>query len=87
MKRVLCVWLPNWPVQRIFIARPELEQRALVLHARDPRRGERVVYCSEAAWQCGVRPGMALAEAAALGGGKEALRHKGNKAVFDDFQT
>jgi protein ImuB len=38
----------------------------LILHARDPRRGELVVATDAAASACGVRPGQPLAEAAAL---------------------
>ena len=36
MRRVLCIWLPNWPLQRILIARPE---RALADKLRDLRGG------------------------------------------------
>lgn len=45
---------------------PELRQSALVLHARDARRGQLVVHLSQAARQWGVRPGMSLSEASAL---------------------
>ena len=38
----------------------------ILLHARDPRRGELVVACSDAALARGVRLNMPLAEAAAL---------------------
>ena len=66
MKRVLCIWLPNWPVQRLVAARPELKFRPVVLHARDPRRGHLVAYSSTAARQLGIKPGLPLAEAEAL---------------------
>jgi protein ImuB len=66
MKRVVCIWLPNWPIQRLVMARPELKGRAVVLHARDPHRGLCVAACSAAARRGGVRLGMPLAEAAAL---------------------
>ena len=65
-KRVLCIWLPNWPIQRLVVAQPELNGRALVLVARAPRQGERVVYVSSAACRHGVRVGMPLAEVTAL---------------------
>jgi protein ImuB len=42
----------------------------LLLHARDPRRGELVMACNAAARERGVRLGMPLAEAAALAGKK-----------------
>ena len=66
MKRILCLYLPHWPLQRLLVARPELESQAVVLHARDPRRGESVVTCCWRAWARGIRPGMSLAEAGAL---------------------
>ena len=40
--------------------------RPLILHARDPRRGELVTACNSAAAAQGVRPALPLAEAAAL---------------------
>jgi protein ImuB len=66
MKRVLCVWLPRWSIQRFRHAHPALSERPLVLHA--PARGGRLVVasCSPAASRAGVVPGMALAEARAL---------------------
>jgi protein ImuB len=54
-------------VQRLIVAQPELNGRAVVLHQRDARRGELVRACSAAACQLGIQPGMPLAEAAALG--------------------
>ena len=64
MERVLSIWLPDWPLQRLLVARPELKDRAVVLYDRDSGRGERVVVCSPAAHDRGVRVGMPLAEAA-----------------------
>lgn len=66
MKRLLCIRLPSWPIQRLVVAQPELNGRMIILHARDPRRGQQVVGCSRAAYRSGVRTGMALAEATAL---------------------
>lgn len=66
MKRALCIWLPEWPIQRIVAARRELEQALLVLHARDSRRGRLVVGCCAKAHAVGVRTGMPLAEVSAL---------------------
>ncbi len=95
-RRVLCLYLPEWPIQRL---RGELKRQnsefriqnsknatpaaysafcilhsalPVVLHARDPRRGDVVVACGAAAYERGVRVGMPLAEAAALSehGGK-----------------
>ncbi len=58
----MCVWLPQWPLQRLRSAQPELKRCELVLYA--PERGcFRVVACSG---KYGVRMGMPLAEATAL---------------------
>jgi protein ImuB len=64
MRRSLCLYLPNWPIQRLLAARNP--PSPVLLHARDPRRGDLIVACNAAAGQCGVRLQMPLAEAAAL---------------------
>jgi protein ImuB len=65
MNRILCLWLPNWPVQRRVGEKPELDDQPLVLHAT--RMGKTMVTaCSDAAAAKGVAPGMPLAEARAL---------------------
>ncbi|MGE0758754.1 MAG: DNA polymerase Y family protein, partial [Pirellulaceae bacterium] len=66
MKRMLCIWFPHWPLQRLLVAKPELEQRAVILYSRWGNRGQRVTACSAQAAAAGVRPGMPLAEATAL---------------------
>ncbi|MGE5192444.1 MAG: Y-family DNA polymerase, partial [Deltaproteobacteria bacterium] len=75
MKRVLCLWLPHWPLQRICLVQPELKGRPVVLYggatntpaAQSGRgTGQQVRHCSRAAVGAGVRPGMPLAEAQAL---------------------
>lgn len=66
LKRVLCIWLPSWPIQRLIVVQPELKHQAILLHHRDARRGELVVHCSPAAWRCGARPFRPLAEAQSL---------------------
>ena len=77
MRRILCIHLPNWPIQSALgrLAARKAAQVAdlpLLLHARDPRRGELVIACNTAAGNCGVRPDMPLAEASTLAnrGGK-----------------
>ena len=67
MKRVLCVWLPNWPLQRLFAAQPELKGRPVVLY-NDARLnagspGLHVLICSRQAALQGVEAGLTLAEA------------------------
>jgi len=83
MKRVLCVWLPRWPLEQLLDARPELKasrfaRTALVLYEQQPRAGLRIVACSPQAAVRGIRAGMPLAEAAALSGCEE----KGTGAAF-----
>ena len=61
----MCVWLLNWPIQRLQNMQPELRSRPLVLYAAV--RGKMVVTAvSQEARRRGVVPGMSLAEANAL---------------------
>ena len=72
MKRTMCVWVPNWPVQRV--RHESGDDRPLILFA--PSRGAlAVTACSHRAAQGGVRPGMPRGEAEALwAGAKTAAR-------------
>jgi protein ImuB len=65
MARILCLWLPNWPIQRVVQCRPELKNRAVALAADGPRGGQ-VTACSSEAVAQSVRPEMPVAEAQAL---------------------
>jgi protein ImuB len=65
MSRILCLWLPNWPIQRLSRRRPELNGRPLVLEA-PAVRGSRVAACCRVAVARGVRVDMPLAEAKSL---------------------
>src|SRR5260221_699590 len=73
MKRVLCVWFPEWPIQRLCVARRELSRLPIVLFDESPRAGLRVTHCSRRA--VGVVPGMPLAEARALARQAHFERH------------
>ena len=72
MKRVLCLWFPHWPLQRICLVQPELKGGLVVLYgpARQNSSAQggdwQVRHCSKAAVTAGVRPGLPLAEAQAL---------------------
>lgn len=66
MPRVLCVWFPRWPIQRLCVAHPELKGTAVALHVEQRNRGEQIVVCSTQAARVGVSPGMPLAEARTL---------------------
>lgn len=73
MRRVLCVWLPRWPIQRLRRERTELKQVPLILYA--PSRGRMVVaLCSPRASKERIKPGMPLAEARAILGIRSLVR-------------
>jgi hypothetical protein len=65
-QRIACLWIPNWPIQRLVVARPELRRQYLVLFQQDPRRGRLIAAASPLATQAGVRVGMPLSEAKSL---------------------
>ena len=77
--RALCIWLPHWPLQRIIATRQgrsnyslslgervgvRVPARELLLYEQFRRGLFRVVACSG---RFGIRTGMSLAEATALG--------------------
>jgi protein ImuB len=66
MKRVMCVYLPSWPLQRLGHESPALRQQAVVVVDSHGARGAKVVLASRLALRAGARPGMPLAEAQAL---------------------
>ena len=65
MKRVLCVWLPDFPIQRLNNELPEAKSAACVLYVESGNCAQ-VVIASGEAKRHGVRAGMPLAEAQAL---------------------
>ncbi len=62
MTRILCLWFPRWPLERLLAAQPELRQRNVLLYEQPPQGGLRVVASTDAS----ARPGMPLAEALAM---------------------
>lgn len=76
MARMVCVWLPNWAVQRLRHERPELRSRSVVLFASDGSRGPRVAAWAHGEAQransAGIQIGIPLAEAEALLAGHAA---------------
>src|SRR5260370_23603975 len=66
MKRIMCIWFPNWPIQRRRREQRAADHRPLVLHGLAQRGKTCVVACSHSARRRGVTPGMLLAEAQAL---------------------
>lgn len=65
MTRVVCVWFPRWPIQRLFAAQPGLRRKPLALFAEQAQR-LRITACCPRAEQHGVRAGQSLADAKAL---------------------
>ncbi len=81
MKRALCIWLPNWPLQRLAAARAEPSATppgdpSVVLYELHASGGARVAaWCPRLSTAAsvpwldvagGIRPGMPLAEATSL---------------------
>ena len=72
--RILSVWLPNWPCQRVhqlLQLQPQPQpiqptQTPLVLSARDSRRGLIVAAACRISRSLGIRPQMSLSEAIGL---------------------
>jgi protein ImuB len=61
----MCVWLPNWPIQRRVSLRFERDARPLVLFS-ESARSLQIAACSAAAAARGIHPGISLAEARGL---------------------
>jgi protein ImuB len=65
MKRYLCLYLPRWPLQRLYAATPDLRGKTVAIYER-ASHGLRLVVCSPEANKRGVKRGMLLADATAL---------------------
>jgi protein ImuB len=70
MKRVLCIHLPSWPLQRLRRARPDLRHEPVVLYDDSPRGPVVVLHGGPAharpARRTAIVPGMPVAEAVAV---------------------
>jgi protein ImuB len=65
MKRVVCVWLPTWPTDRLRRQPDASPDRPVLLAIREGSR--RLVYAADAAAQAlGIRPGVTVALAQAM---------------------
>ena len=99
--RILSVWLPNWPCQRVHqllqpqpttpepaptpTAQTQPVQAPLVLSARDSRRGLIVAAACRLARSLGIRPQMSLSEA--IGLSQRATRVPPNTSTSTPTQT
>lgn len=68
MSRILCLWFPRWPLERLLAAQPELRQHNVLLYEQTPQGTLRIV----AATAGSARPGMSLAEGLAIAEGKDS---------------
>src|SRR4051794_2146830 len=68
MKRVLCLWLPSWPVQWRNVAGRRGGKRAPLVVSAPVRGKDRVVACSRSARRRGIAVGMLQADAESLAG-------------------
>src|SRR4051812_25219833 len=70
MSRILCLWFPNWAIQRAIRAQPDWKEQPLALVAPashgSTRQTSIVAVCCGKAFARGVRSGMPLAEAQTL---------------------
>ncbi len=76
-QRILCLWLPDWPVQHYLQEHPEQQSCAVAFSA--PRgRSDEIVSCSHLARQLGICPGMRTPDAEALAGAEKltVLHHR-----------
>ncbi|PQO30138.1 Y-family DNA polymerase [Blastopirellula marina] len=78
-RRVLCLWFPEWPAQRLIAARPEATG-SLVVIAGENHRGQFVYACNRLARQRGVRRDMPISEA-------RALARPGDQLIVEPWQT
>lgn len=60
--RFLCLWFPEWPLQRLLAAHPDYQRQVVLLTERNPR-GEFVSYCNGYGAKLGIRSGMPVSEA------------------------
>ena len=77
-KRIACLWFPNWPVQRLLAARPELGRTVLLL-TETTGHGEFVSFGNSWACRRGISAGMPLAEA-------QSLVHRRDVVHFEPMQ-
>jgi protein ImuB len=77
MRRIVSLWLPQFPVERLIRDTPETTwtSQPLVL-VQAGARGLRLAACSPAALACGLRPGERLADARARVPRLAARRHE-----------
>src|SRR5262245_61865313 len=66
MKRVMCVYLPRWSLQRRRHAEPACRDKRVVIAQAHLASGPKVLLCCDRAAHAGIRAGLPLAEARAM---------------------
>lgn len=74
-QRILCLWMPVWPVQRRIMEDSSLAGQAIAVHHAMARQGRRLLACSRSARQLGLAPEMPLADAASMRRRRSAPLH------------
>ncbi|MFO0866452.1 MAG: DNA polymerase Y family protein [Gemmataceae bacterium] len=65
MKRAMCVYLPQWPLQRLRHERPDLRDHPIAIAQPRTSRGAAILFCNRLSAHAGIRAGMPVAEARA----------------------
>lgn len=81
-QRILCLWFPEWALQRRLAAQPE-HDRCLLLLTELKSRGAFVRHCNRLAWKRGVRPGMPVSEARTFSRPHDRLLHEAIQPAQD----
>lgn len=85
MKRTLCLWFPDWPIQRRIAKRPELRDSPLLL--KELIRGKEIVqHASLRAQAIGISPQMPVADAQSLVTVSEALAETKDPLVIEPVE-
>jgi hypothetical protein len=81
MRRIVSLWLAQFPVERLIRDTPELSASQPLVLVQAGARGLRLAACSPAALACGLRPGERLADARARVPHLVARRHEPERDV------
>ena len=65
MKRAMCIYLPQWPLQRLRHERPDLRDQPIAIAQPRTARGAAILFCNRLSAHAGIRSGMPVAEARA----------------------
>lgn len=86
VERVLCLHLPQWPMQRLCHEQPELRQQPVVLYGKSGRQARCVWACNELAREQGIQLGMPLMEAKRqFSGYVQAIDPEGDVAALEQL--